>query len=100
MRVDFYIYLKLEKKMSANSFFKCLNWPIAFPQKGWRITFAFTSKDSTKNIRQLATGEVMDEQTEDRCAKVWMDMGEFTENLRNKLIEVETWTSAYPTPPD
>lgn len=99
MQVDFYIYLNLEKKASAKRFFKCLNWPIAFPQNGWRITFALRRKNPTDNIRQLAVGKVMDEQAEDRYAKVWMNMGEFTESLQNNLMEVETWTSAYPTPP-
>ena len=101
MRVDFYIYSGSKRKASAKPFYTCRNWPIASPEKGWKITFALKSKDPSDN-EQLKTGEVMHvAQTEERYSEVWVDMEEFTKSLQDGLSEAIGWRRAIPaTLPD
>lgn len=92
MRVDFYVYSSVEKKAHAKRFFKCLNWPIAFPEKGWKVTFLLRSTDSNEISGQLKMGKVMhNEQPDQTHAKAWVDMGEFAERLQNQTMEVICW---------
>lgn len=94
MRVDFCLHS--EKMTSAKRFFTCLNWPIANPQKGWEITFAIKSSDPNDNIERLKTGKVTrDEQLSESCVEVWVDMEELAEGLRDNLVEVVGWRTAF-----
>lgn len=98
MRVDFFLYSVLEKRRLPVNFLKKLNWPIALPQKGWKITFAVKSKDPNDNLGQL-TGEVIDEEQQTEThTNLWMDMGKFTKRLQNGLVKVIGWKKAFTAP--
>lgn len=96
MRVEFFLYPPQERASGNKKFFEFFSWPVATPQIGWKISFALRTKESIGNAEVVKTGVVMDAQVHQEQAKVWMDMGEFAESIRNGTVEATRWTGAIP----
>lgn len=94
LRIDFFLCYKKEGKAAVKLFFVWRNWPVNVPQKGYRITMAATKKKpDCHETKMTVTGQVVAVlQADGRESKVYMDMGKYTEDLRNGLMRIDYWT--------
>lgn len=87
MRADFYV--------GENLFWDLRHWPVSIPRVGSKITFEIQTNNSDNLIlvagKVLAVSDLGNSRT-----SIFMDMGEFAENLCNNRMRVMRWTREEP----
>jgi hypothetical protein len=82
--VKIQFYLMIDGNPSECNFFTSRNWPLEVPEHNWKITFIERGAPPTDHEECLVEGHVkLVEQSDERCANVWMDMGNFAELFQN-----------------